>query len=213
MRGGTLRQREPRQEDKAFLAFVRTQPCCGCGQWPPVQAAHLRRACPERGKRETGGGETASDRWAVPLCTRCHLDAPDSLHRTSEKGFFRRIGVDPFALAAALYAEFENPNRIVVTGPPVDSIDKVTFFPCGNASRAPRRPSQVKRTSDSGVKVRCPKRKKADRPRLYSVGVSDSGKISLRFAVTKSAPKMKSRPLRSASRWPKGRKINGRKSP
>lgn len=110
-----LRQRQPRVEDKAFLAFVRRRRCCGCGEWPPVQAAHLRGACPERDKRQTGKGEKSSDRWTVPLCARCHLDAPDSLHRTSEETFFRRIGIDPFAMADALYAEFSSSKSNAVS--------------------------------------------------------------------------------------------------
>jgi hypothetical protein len=102
----TLRQRQPRVENKAFLAFVREHPCCACGVWPPSQAAHLRRACPERGKRHTGGGERPDDCWSVPLCAMCHLDGPLSVHRTSEERFFARFGLDPFQIAADLYDEF-----------------------------------------------------------------------------------------------------------
>lgn len=102
----TLRQREPRITDKAFLAFVHTKPCCACGTFSDVQAAHLRRPCLERGKRATGLGERPNDFWSVPLCRGCHLDSPNSLHRTSEEVFFARLKIDPFALAADLYEEF-----------------------------------------------------------------------------------------------------------
>jgi hypothetical protein len=54
-----LRQREPRVEDEAFLAFVRTHLCAACGAPPPNHAAHIAMACPERGKRATGFGEKA----------------------------------------------------------------------------------------------------------------------------------------------------------
>jgi hypothetical protein len=101
-----LRQRQPRVEDKAFLAFVRRQPCCVCGAFPPVQAAHLRQACPERGKRATGLGERPDDRWVVGLCAPCHLDGPGALHKVGEEKFWCRAGIDPFEIAATLYAEF-----------------------------------------------------------------------------------------------------------
>lgn len=101
-----LRQREPREECPAFLAFVRRLACCACGAPAPSQAAHVRMGCPEIGKRSTGIGERPSDRWAVPLCADCHLDAPDAQHKIGEKLFWS-FGVDPLALAAKLWAQFE----------------------------------------------------------------------------------------------------------
>jgi hypothetical protein len=148
-----LRQRRPRQEDRAFLAFVRTKPCCVCGAHPPVQAAHIRMASAEHGKSEGGIGRKPDDRFATPLCSICHLDGPDAQHKVGERKFWQRVGIDPFAVAMKLYAEFR-PN-----GFPSDNVRK--------------RPSQVKRTSDSRPKTRRPKRKWA------------------------------SRPLKSGSRWPK----------
>lgn len=101
-----LRQRQPRVEDKAFLAFVRARPCCVCGVFYPIQAAHIRNSSPEHNKRATGLGERPDDKWTVPLCVGCHLDAPDSQHRVGERAFWSRVGVDPFAVAQRLYAEF-----------------------------------------------------------------------------------------------------------
>lgn len=106
-----LRQRQPRVECKAFLDFVRRRRCCVCGENPPSQAAHLRAGCPERGKRPTGLGERPDDRWAVPLCARCHLDGAGAQHRSGEERFWRRVNIDPFAAAAALYEEFEGGRR------------------------------------------------------------------------------------------------------
>jgi hypothetical protein len=103
-----LRQRQPRIENKAFLAFVREQPCCACGSRQNVQAAHVRMASPAHGKRETGKGERPSDRFCVPLCAGCHMDDPGAQHKVGERHFWRSNDVDPFAVAAALYAEFEN---------------------------------------------------------------------------------------------------------
>lgn len=100
-----LRQRQPRIADKPFLDFVRRQKCCVCGRWP-AEAAHVRMACPERGKRETGKGERPSDRWAVPLCSGCHREDRDAQHGGGERRFWERVGADPFAVAERLYAEF-----------------------------------------------------------------------------------------------------------
>ena len=101
-----MRQRLPRIECPAFLAFVRRQPCCACGAINPIQAAHIRMANIGIGKRETGIGEKASDRWVVPLCVGCHLGESDSLHRTGERAYWERIGLDPFRIASKLYADF-----------------------------------------------------------------------------------------------------------
>ena len=102
-----LRQREPRVEDKAFLAFVRRQRCCVCGATPPVQAAHIRMGNLTRGKRPTGIGERPSDKFSVPLCVDCHLDGPEALHKLGEERFWQRVGMNPFVFAAALYEEFK----------------------------------------------------------------------------------------------------------
>lgn len=106
-----LRQREPRVECPAFLAFVRTKPCRSCGHPAPSQAAHIRMASIACGKRDTGKGEKPSDRWAVPLCAECHLDGPEAQHKVGEQRFWYRVGTDPCSIAAALYAEFEQERR------------------------------------------------------------------------------------------------------
>lgn len=102
-----LRQREPREECPEFLAFVRRKPCAACGAPAPVQAAHLRVGNPAAGKRSIGIAEKPSDRWANPLCAGCHLDAPDSQHRTGDElAFWARVGIDPFVNANRLWRQF-----------------------------------------------------------------------------------------------------------
>ena len=101
-----LCQRDPRVEDKAFLAFVRRQRCCVCGAPPPVQAAHIRMGSLAYGKRDTGRGERPSDCWTTPLCQSCHLDGPEAQHRVGEKRFWQMHNLNPFAIAIRLYAEF-----------------------------------------------------------------------------------------------------------
>lgn len=101
----TLRQRQPRIENPAFLAFVRQQRCCVCNATPQSQAAHIRMGSVEHGKRSTGAAEKASDQWCVPLCARCHT-GPAGQHTMGERQFWDRIGVDPFAVALSLYSRF-----------------------------------------------------------------------------------------------------------
>lgn len=103
-----LRQREPRERDDAYLAFVRTQPCTTCGSHGPIDAAHIRALSPEYGKRLTGKGEKPHDRWAVPLCRDCHRaqHSMNELEWWASKGF-----PDPFAIAVALYAVRPQPSK------------------------------------------------------------------------------------------------------
>lgn len=142
----TVRQRQPRVECPAFLEFVRSHPCCVCGAPPKSQAAHLRMQSLEWGKRETGKGERPSDRWANPLCQECHLDGPDSQHKLGEKKFWSQVGIDPFALASALYDQFEKQQR---RRAPED---------------APRRKRQIAKRATPKHKRKWPKVKLAGRP-------------------------------------------------
>ncbi len=176
-----LRQREPRVEDKAFLAYVRLQRCCSCGAPPPSQAAHIRMACQERGKRATGKGEKPSDRWAVPLCQSCHQDGPGAQHRGSEAAFWRRAGVDPFAIAEALYAAFKGAKPI-----PSDSSAKV------------RRPKRKKG-------VRPLKRRVAFR------GKNQVSDFTFAANKSKPKRKWPKRQLHDTMKFPKGQKMRSRR--
>lgn len=98
-----LRQREPRERNAKHLAAVRRLPCLRCGRVPAGEAAHVRMACREAGKRETGMGETASDRWTLPLCPAHHVWAKDAQHRRGERAYWQELGIDPVKVAAALF--------------------------------------------------------------------------------------------------------------
>lgn len=94
-----LRQRQPRLFDPGFLAFLRTKPCsCGCGRAPKSEAAHIRIGL-------LAAGMKPHDKHAVPLNAWCHRLAPDSQH-ADERGFWEKRGLDPFDIAAKLYAEY-----------------------------------------------------------------------------------------------------------
>ncbi len=102
-----LRQRQPRIKDERFLTYIRGKRCCACGSLTNIQAAHLRGARPDLGKRPTGMGERPDDKWSIPLCSNCHLDSPAAVHKIGEARFFEKMSFDPFELAVALYDEFK----------------------------------------------------------------------------------------------------------
>jgi hypothetical protein len=96
----STKQKRPRERDNNHLAFIRSLRCCICGAQGP-DPAHIRSANPIYGKRETGGGEKASDKFTVPLC-RTHHDEQHSAG--NELTWWASKGIDPFGLALSLYA-------------------------------------------------------------------------------------------------------------
>jgi len=92
-----LRQKEPRIRDIKRLAWLRTLPCVVCGAIN-TEAAHIRTASLEHGKRGLGMQEKASDCWTVPLCNECHREQ----HSMNEMAFWALYGINPFLLALSL---------------------------------------------------------------------------------------------------------------
>lgn len=91
------KQRRKREKNEAHLAHVRKLPCAICGQ-KPVEAAHIRMAAPEYGKRETGMAEKPDDCWTMPLCPHHHREQ----HGMNEEQFWQDYGMDPIKIALAL---------------------------------------------------------------------------------------------------------------
>jgi HNH endonuclease len=94
----TLRQRQPREYDGAHLAWIRTLPCVVCGDDTSTEAAHIRYSDARAAKRNVGKSEKPDDRWTLPLCGQHHR----AQHETSEREFWKHLGVDPIFLALAL---------------------------------------------------------------------------------------------------------------
>lgn len=103
----TLRQRDPVVKDEAHLRKVRQLPCVCClltGRVNrPSEAAHVRYASAEHGKRQTGMGEKSSDQWVVPLCGAHHRHSDSAQHSMGERRFWRIWSFDPLALCVDLY--------------------------------------------------------------------------------------------------------------
>lgn len=140
-RGITIGPRAPRQRDNRFLAFVRKKPCAACGKPGPSDAAHIRMASAQYGKRYTGFGEKPDDCWCVPMCRGCHRKQ----HSMSEPSFWRALGKDPLGIAQELY-------RIGGTKPTTDKPNTKPAFgrtreAQRSATRALDRRSDIYRTA------------------------------------------------------------------
>jgi hypothetical protein len=96
-----LRQRQPRERDNKHLDYIRSLPCCICGDDTATEAAHIRTGSLENGKLHTGMAEKPSDRWAVPLCGKHHREQ----HAFgNELEWWKCHGINPFILAMTLRA-------------------------------------------------------------------------------------------------------------
>lgn len=133
----TLSQRHPRQRDPRFLAFVRTAPCVICGG--KAEAAHIRMACPERGKPFTGAGKP-SDCFCTPLCAYHHRTGPQAQHVIGERAFWKLHGLDPFVIAEKLYA---------IGGHPKEHVEQMRK---AKPRRAKRKSAPMPGTRKSGLK-------------------------------------------------------------
>ncbi len=95
----STRQKQPRVKDDTHRKWIKTLRCCLCGA-PGPDPAHIRSSNSLYGKRETGGGETASDKWIVPLCRTHHDEQHDA---GNELKWWASKRIDPFGLALALH--------------------------------------------------------------------------------------------------------------
>lgn len=103
-------QRQPRERDPGYLAFLRRLPCIagllGDGDCEgATQAAHLRFSDHKQGRTNPGLQSKPSDRHATPLCAGHHLR---DQHAGEERAFWNRLGIDPGDLSNALYAAYLN---------------------------------------------------------------------------------------------------------
>lgn len=86
------------KKDKDYLSFIHRLPCVVTGVFG-VEAAHIsfaNRAFCHYGR---GKGTKAADRWILPLNSTEHTRQ----HQVGEENYWRSKGIDPHALAVALY--------------------------------------------------------------------------------------------------------------
>jgi len=92
--------KRPREKNSGHLEFIRSLPCCCCGDNTSTEAAHIRTVNLAYGKRNTGGGEKPSDIWVTPLCNKHHAEQH---HIGNEEKFWKSHGINPYVLAMSLY--------------------------------------------------------------------------------------------------------------
>ncbi len=99
-------QRQPRQRDPGYLAFLRRLPCVICGATRRIEAAHIRSGYSSAGWAPTGMMQKPGDARAVPLCATCHREGPNAQHRTNEREWWAGHGIDPPDLCRALHSAY-----------------------------------------------------------------------------------------------------------
>jgi len=104
-------QRQPRETDSGFLAYLRRQPCDarhmgGCSG--PIQAAHIRFSDVAKGSVNPGMGRKNHDRNATALCEGHHIHGQ---HRTNERAWWAAIGRDTYDTAAAHFSAYQRSNH------------------------------------------------------------------------------------------------------
>lgn len=104
-------QRQPREHDPGYLAFVRRQLCAvahlgGCEG--PIEAAHIRYSDAKAGSRNPGMQAKNHDRFANPLCRHHHNH---DQHKRKEPAFWSAAGINAYANAAELFAAYSSAKQ------------------------------------------------------------------------------------------------------
>lgn len=92
--------------NRAYLAWLRMQPCCITGKTIGVEAAHVRRG------NGGGMGIKPSDLRALPL----HADEHRLQHTMGETTYWDRVGLDPDVLIIKHLSLFLNDTKAIIAG-------------------------------------------------------------------------------------------------
>jgi hypothetical protein len=111
---GSLFKLPPPLRDKRHLEAIRACPCLFCAR--QAEPAHIRFSMFGE-KPPTGLGTKPGDNWTVPLCPDHHRSGANAQHKSGERGWWERMGVDPLKVAKALYA----------VSPDVEKMRKIVF--------------------------------------------------------------------------------------
>lgn len=106
-------QRDPRIRNEAHLNFIRSLPCCICGNNIETEAAHIRMADRTIAKDMTGIATKPHDYFTVPLCGRHHREQHDT---GDERHWWASKGLDGLKIALRLYSvssDYEMGCRVV----------------------------------------------------------------------------------------------------
>lgn len=81
-----------------YLSWLHTLPCIITKQHG-VEAAHVSFARPELGHLGRGKSQKASDRWALPMDPRLHMEQ----HKHNEQAWWRAMDKDPHMACLILW--------------------------------------------------------------------------------------------------------------
>ncbi len=110
-------QRDPREHDAAYLAWLHVDTdCVACliegrpANRGPIEAAHQKLAIAAKGWREGGLGPRIHDARCCPLCACHHRLAPNSCDTGGQRKFWDRLGLgdDIADFCAALHQAFRS---------------------------------------------------------------------------------------------------------
>lgn len=102
-------QRQPRERDNGYLAFLRRQPCRIGLVRPgtcvgPVEACHVRYGDAARGKVNPGLQCKPADKWATSCCAGHHREQHAA---GNERAWWERYGLDGLDQAERQFAEYQ----------------------------------------------------------------------------------------------------------
>lgn len=97
------RKMKPSRKAPGHLDDIRRLPCILSGR--PAEAAHIRYADAKHGKPITGMGQKPHDKYTVPLCPELHRLLKGCQHDSDERAWWAQFGIDPIAVALALYGK------------------------------------------------------------------------------------------------------------
>ncbi|MCP5087892.1 MAG: hypothetical protein GY952_13955 [Rhodobacteraceae bacterium] len=99
--------RSPRKKSLTYSQLIASLPCIVSGVEGQTQAAHIRYAEYDAGKRETGMAERPSDMWVLPLHWKIHLDQ----HRKPpERDWWLSWGIEPLEACKRLWEARDRPQ-------------------------------------------------------------------------------------------------------
>jgi hypothetical protein len=100
-----VRQKQPREVDGSYKAWIARLPCVICAR-EPVEVAHVRFADARYGKTEPGMAAKPDDVWTLPLCPGCHRLEPHAQHGEDEREWWDSYeemhGINALALCLVL---------------------------------------------------------------------------------------------------------------
>jgi len=112
-----------RDRDREHLKFVAAQSCLICGR-TPSDAHHIKFA------EQRAMGRKVSDKYTVPLCRLHHRE----LHRRgNERVWWQKQGIEPLAVAAALWKTMHNAEELIEASREDDPYEKANERHFGNA--------------------------------------------------------------------------------